>query len=234
MRTIVSGASSNHYRSLNQLLRSVRKWCPTVRLVVWDLGLTEQEVCALETTFAISVRCFNYSKYPAYFDIRVNAGEYAWKPALLGETVQDISDGAVLWLDAGDVVVGPLDPVFEWIETVGLYSTYTSGTVSVWNHPGMFTEIDPVYRSYMSCRMLNGAIIGFDPRHPCGKEFIDTYAKWGCTRTIIAPPGSSRANHRQDQSCLTLIMWHLIKARRLAQFPVQFFGCIQIHRDCDT
>lgn len=81
--------------------------------------------------------------------------------------------------------------------------------------------------------MLNGAIIGIYYQHPIGKEFIETFYKWALTRDIIAPPGSSRANHRQDQSCLTLLMHHLADTHKFQVVSHNPSTMIRVHCDID-
>lgn len=46
-----------------------------------------------------SVRTFDYSRYPSYMSITIARGEYAWKPIIIKEVVDQFP--LVLWLDAG-------------------------------------------------------------------------------------------------------------------------------------
>jgi len=45
------------------------------------------------------VRLFEFWKYPSYFNISIARGEYAWKPVIIKEVVDEYP--LVLWLDAG-------------------------------------------------------------------------------------------------------------------------------------
>jgi hypothetical protein len=209
MNTIITGASSNHFAILQKLLRSIRQYHrpDEVEMVVWDLGLTEQERASLEMEFQSPVRIFDYSKYPSYYDIKVAAGEYAWKPALIKETRQALGERTYIWLDAGDRIMSPLDKLFLFLDTKGFFSNATHGTVQTWTSPKVFESLDPRFQAYIPHKMRNGAIIGFNERFKWVQELMDTYAEWANTKAIIAPEGSNRDNHRQDQSCLTLLYW---------------------------
>lgn len=79
-------------------IRSIRRiHSPeAVSLILWDLGLTSEEVAEIEHLSNNKMRHLNYSAYPDYFNININAGEYAWKPALIYETVKDCSDTVAL------------------------------------------------------------------------------------------------------------------------------------------
>jgi len=209
MNTIITGATSDHLELMKKLLRSVRQFHPTdVELVAWDLGLTAEERTGLMEEFdGLHVRVFDYSKYPAYYNIKVAAGEYAWKPALIRLTRQEFGQRTYLWLDAGDRIQEPLTKLFQFIGGKGFFSNATHGTVARWTYPSVFDGLDPRFEGYKGLRMRNGAIIGFNERLAWVRELMNLYAGWAATKEIIAPEGSSRTNHRQDQSCLTLLYW---------------------------
>jgi hypothetical protein len=225
---IVTGASSNHFLSLKQLLVSLKEKAPEAALIVWDLGLTEQERTYLEGLFMLKIRVFDYNKYPAYYNIAVNAGEYAWKPALIKETVDAEGAGLYLWLDAGNVVIDSLVPLIDFIDRTGLYSNVTSANLT---YPGIFSAIEPHYRQFEQSSMRNGAIIGFNADKEWVRALIERWAAWASDKRIIAPEGSSRRNHRQDQSLLTLLFWEA--AIKYGFDTKAEFKMIKIHMDCD-
>ena len=61
MLTIVTGASSNHFRCLRNLLDSIQRFEPTTRTIVYDLGLSPAELRELR---AYEVRHFAYNQIP--------------------------------------------------------------------------------------------------------------------------------------------------------------------------
>ena len=184
MNTIITGATSDHLELMKKLLRSVRQFHPTdVELVAWDLGLTAEERTGLIKEFdGLHVRVFDYSKYPAYYNIKVAAGEYAWKPALIRLTRQEFGERTYLWLDAGDRIQEPLIKLFQFIAAKGFFSNTTHGTVAKWTHPAVFKALDPRFEGYKGLRMRNGAIIGFNERLPWVRELMNLYAGWASTK----------------------------------------------------
>jgi hypothetical protein len=204
--TIITGASSNHFLSLKQLLNSVKSFCSDARLVVWDLGLTEAERRYLEELFGLTLNVFDYSQYPAHYDITIGAGQYAWKPSLIKETTEMYGDGIYLWLDAGDLVIQKMDTVFDYVSRYGIYSN-TTGLIKSMTHSGVYAKIDKRFSRWEGKAMRNGAVIGFDYSRKWIKELIDTWNSWALENEIIAPSGSDRSNHRQDQSLLSLLFW---------------------------
>ena len=64
---------------------------PDIRLIVFDLGLAEAEKKYLKSTFPMAeLRLFDFSKDPDYFNIRARSGEYAWKPVIVGDVLNEL------------------------------------------------------------------------------------------------------------------------------------------------
>ena len=105
---MVTGADSSHEKSLVQLLRSVEKHEPDLTVIVYDLGLTRNLKDQLIRDFKrVQLRTFKFDRYPTYFDIKINAGEYAWKPVIVHEVLNEFKC-SVCWMDAGNLITGPL------------------------------------------------------------------------------------------------------------------------------
>ena len=119
-------------------------------------------------------------------------------------------------------------PLITFIDNMGLYSNPTS---RVLNHPKLFLEIEPYYKQFEQSTHRNGAIIGFNTKIEWVREVINKWELWAQNKNIIAPPGSNRENHRQDQSLLTLLYW---EAAIKYNFKTNIiFNMIYIHQDCD-
>ena len=225
--TVVSGADETHGASLLQFIQSALEHEGRSRLVIWDLGLRpDQRAAVAEVSPSIEIRTFDYSQYPDWFDIRVNAGEYAWKPVIVAEMVKDCR-GPVLWMDSGCKLTGPLDEFYARIIRNGFNSPNSSGTHLDWTHPKTvrFFGLDPKWRR--GKRNVNAGVVGFDPAHPRGKKLATRWGQLARRRRVIAPPGSSRANHRQDQALLGVLAHRhgLMKGR--TPWPVNFL----VHQD---
>lgn len=231
---IVTGASDNHFRSLLQFLRSV----PSELLAntfVWNLGLSDANVHILETDFPATVkRRFPFESYPAYFDIRVAAGEYAWKPVAIAKTAEEIQDKppVLLWCDAGNRAMHT--DIFQRIEIIirqqGVYTPISWGTVRRWTHPACLDYFailptDPILELWPR----NGAIVGFDLSNAASVTFMNEWARLAQIKECIAPEGSDRENHRQDQAVLTLLYYKYTNNQYLENSELN----IATHQDCD-
>jgi len=235
---IVSGASQNHYISLRQFLGTVNYSLCTC--YVFDLGLNERSKNELSSLENINLRTFKYEDYPPYYNIRVNAGEYAWKPAIIKnlldelESTSQISPNTViLWCDAGDKLPLDMPHIYNYILSSQIYSPSSSGTIRTWTHRGML-EYFSINNgdSILGCTNRNGAIIGFAVGHKHIRDFINRFAELAAIKDCIAPEGSSRANHRQDQALFTILYYKFLEANLMPRCTEDYLG-IRIHCDID-
>jgi Protein of unknown function (DUF1647) len=215
MMIVVTAASSNHAAPLRYMLASLRRLDAHVEC--YDLGLTPSEVRALPRWDGLFYHKFDFDSYPPHVNVAINAGEYAWKPAIVAEVVERTRTAAqpqdILWTDAGSYFHA-LEPIARRIQAGdGLWVRTSSGTIGQWTHPGTLAAlgVDPdVYRNRSNA---DATLIGFATGHrdPSVRERVyrDIVRPWrACAmdRRCIAPEGSSRRNHRQDQAVLSCLV----------------------------
>ena len=212
---IVTGASSNHFGPLQLMLASLRRL--NARVWCYDLGLTEREFARLHRWEGLTLRRFDYAAHPPHMNIEVNAGEYAWKPVIVGEVIDEqrarpaASD--VLWVDAG-CYFHSLDGIRQRIAgSGGLYVRTSAGDVARYTHPGMFAYFGEEMAPYAALPNADATLIGFAigsaPPEQAEAVYDQVLMPWrrcAMTRQCIAPDGSSRKNHRQDQAVLTYLV----------------------------
>ena len=228
---IVTGANAKHFWTLLNLLNSIEAHEPGAAVVTYDLGLSEEQRQTLVHTYRRHThRRFPFEDYPAHFDMSRGAGAYAWKPVIVAACLEEFGPragvDAVLWLDAGCALRRPLEAFRESVRQHGFHSPRSPGTVERWTHPatlahfavggtlaappaaGAGREPAPVLppnarvRQY---RMLSAGILGLDHARGGVRELVAAWAACALERDCIAPDGSSRENHRQDQSALSIL-----------------------------
>ena len=133
--TIVTGSDASHAKSLLNLLKSIKKYEANCKPFVYDLGLTEEQRDRILSTFDCTLRTFEFDKYPSHVNIKVNAGQYAWKPIIIEEVARE-STGVICWMDAGNILTGSLNRLYRETHRRG-YSPYSSGRLPEWTHTGM-------------------------------------------------------------------------------------------------
>ena len=235
---IVTGASENHSRSLFQFLSTVN--FNAFDCVVYDLGLHKDSLTIIQQTYprALYVR-FDYSKYPYYYNIAVNAGEYAWKPAIIYEVLTHIKTNMcpteiLIWCDAGNKFKNlGLTTLVNTIYQTNIYSPISVDPLRTWTHPATcaWFGID-IHSQFSDLINRNGAVLGFNISDLTVQSFIEEFAKCASIKECIAPEGSSRGNHRQDQAVFT-VLYYQFKIRHSQQIqPIcDMYLDVSIHND---
>jgi hypothetical protein len=212
---VVTAASSNHFGALVQMLQSLRRL--DARVECYDIGLTPAEVRALPRWGGVVHRTFDYAAHPAHLRVTINAGEYAWKPVIVAEVVDRARAGTtpcdVLWADAG-CYFDAIEPIARRIrETGGLWVRTSAGTMREWTHPLMFEYLHADPEHYGGMRNADATLVGFavGSAPPAARDAVyrDIVVAWkdcALEKVCIAPPGSSRRNHRQDQAVLSYLV----------------------------
>tara|TARA_B100001121_G_C18699031_1_gene626467 strand:- start:2731 stop:3474 length:744 start_codon:yes stop_codon:yes gene_type:complete len=221
---IISGASDNHSKSLIQFIQSVINHNDTnIILVIYDLGLNKENKNKInllheKENIKMIIKTFDYSKYPDYFNIKINAGQYAWKPVIIKECFDTIcnlyEDNILLWMDAGNMITGSIKKLETLIKNNNIYSPITSGGIlknrhtdvdKGWVHHKTYNLIGNNIRQNYNMRA--GGTIGFNCNNCWVIELISKFSEYACNKDIIAPEGSNRLNHRQDLSILTILFY---------------------------
>lgn len=227
--TLVTGANSRHFKSLLQLLSSIGEHEPDSPVVVHDLGLHRLERAELVARFPQHrLLKFKFKRYPKHVNIRSNRGQYAWKPIIVWRALTRAA-GPVCWMDAGNVLTERLDGIREGLRRHGFYSAKSRGTITDWTHPGMLDYLGVTQEWASGKRNLTGACVAFDPRLLPALRLAKSWRDEALIEDCIAPPGSSRENHRQDQALLTVLAY---KAGFAAAIHSNRLGFVT-HQDID-
>jgi hypothetical protein len=227
----VSGADSSHFKSLCQLVQSILTHEPNSKIVIYDLGFDKKQTIYFKSTFpAIILREFNYVSYPSYFNIKKNAGEYAWKPVII-ESILNEYKCDICWMDAGNIIIKPLDKIRKILNTVGFYSPLSQGKISNWTHPKTLELFNTTDKSTLKKKNLNGACVAASYDNLNARELIGSWSKYAQQKEYIAPEGSGRHNHRQDQALLSVLAHKLIPDTAECMTKSKFG--FKIHQDID-
>jgi len=227
---LVTGSDSSHFKSLCQFLTSACEHSDDItQIVVYDLGLESIELEELLTKFPnIILKTFQFSKYPQYFDIKTNAGEYAWKPTILTKILTEYKCAAC-WMDAGNVLTMQTKRLRKLTKLLGLYSPLSSGTLAEWTHKSTL-EYLKVSKKIQEQINLTGGCVSIDYANPKALSLAKKWSEYAMVKECIAPNGSNRENHRQDQSLLSILSYQVGIPNKLALKLLPPTG-IQFHQD---
>ncbi|ORX65552.1 hypothetical protein K493DRAFT_194356, partial [Basidiobolus meristosporus CBS 931.73] len=150
---------------------------------------------------------FDFAKYPQFWDVNKSRGEYGWKAGIINE-VADEFPGTILWMDSGNRVFPHfLRKAVKYVDEHGFWSPVSSGKVKDYTHPGVFEYFKDQMTNYAELRNCNGAMIGINSlNQTVMNSLVRPFKECALIKDCIAPKGSSRANHRQDQAILTYLV----------------------------
>ncbi|HEV8390683.1 MAG TPA: hypothetical protein VGQ35_12620, partial [Dongiaceae bacterium] len=126
-----------------------------------------------------------------------------WKPVLIRETME-ASQGAVLWMDAGNLVHERLERVRGVLATTGFYSPTSSGDVERFTHPQVLALLD-ARPEILKDANRNGAIIGFG-RNEVGLELSRIWRDCALREEIMHPSDWTKDSWRSDQAILSVLV----------------------------
>ena len=227
MLTLITGASSNHFKTLLNFLIRNEPFIKPYRVVVYDLGLTEKENQVLTKNFPQYLHCkFDYSKYPDYFNIKIEAGQYAWKPVIIHEVAAKFG-GYICWMDSGNLIYEDLRVLINVIKTHKIYTPRSSMHLKRWVHPGTLKYLN--YIGNLFLRNRSGGYFACDYSLKFVKDFVNDWKNGALIKECIAPEGSHRKNHRQDQAVLS-VLFH--QYQKKYKFPIkESIKCVTFYND---
>ena len=217
--TVVTAADHTHRCVLLNLLRSIHASNPGTHVVVYDIGVSGAhpsldlpsltKAAGLDTDGhrTATLRRFPYKLYPRWFNVNESAGEYAWKPAIIKMAADEF--GLVLWMDAGDEVSptrGGLGRIEALVKAKGFYSPASTGKFTRWTHNGMLRHFGLPLHKHATWSNCNAALVGMNRDSLAYKLVLEPWHACAMNRSCIAPKGSSRRNHRQDQAALSCVV----------------------------
>lgn len=237
----ITGASSSHQKSLLKLIESINIYVPDSEIYVFDLGLQKHYRDILENInlkFKLNILKYNFGEKPRWMNIgNNNKGFWAWKSDCIKivESIYKNKDPnthvTFIWFDAGNKMVGNPVLVQRYIQKYGFWSAASTGKVKDWTfHKTIDLVIgDQKFNDYEN---LNGAMLGFNTRNKIAMLLLEEWWNLSKNKELIAPKGSNRLNHRQDQSLLTLLAYKLGIAPTELGLRIHFDSILQ-HQDID-
>jgi hypothetical protein len=202
---LITAFDDSHFHSGLQLLTSIEDFNLMIDVYVYNLGLDELQMNSIQEMFPkVKLVNFDFCKYPDYFNVKLNAGQYAWKATIVSYFLSKDFEH-LLWLDAGDKFIGNLENIQKLIDKYGFFAVPTSNTIKELTHKDSILKLG-LNPHECNQLQLSAAFIGFCLKNQAVAKLIEEWAGYSKREEIIAPPGSDRSNHRQDQSIFNLLV----------------------------
>jgi hypothetical protein len=223
---IITGASFSYFARLKNLVGSILLHDPARIIVVYDLGLNEEQAAELASWGVVveSIEGVHVTKLHGESGEGWDRSSYSFKPQVLSHALAKYR--CVLWLDSSFEIHSPLDCLLNYIEANGLLlsvnnwlfpSAYAHPAslqhFGVW-HPANNVSLHQAVQEQIAASGLplevQSGIVGISSSH---RHVLDLVVQpWvECARLsqCIAPDGSDKSNHRQDQTVLNAIIFSI-------------------------
>jgi len=190
-------------------------------LIIYDLGLNDENkkiIHELNEIYSFTFKKFDYNSYPEHVDIKKYNGlfcSYSFKPIIIYNEANNESNKGkyIIWMDSANRFnKNSIEMVCNSVVKYGIYSPISANQNTIesieLNHRDCvaqynITEYEHIYS--LTSRSANVVAIDYNSR--CGFSILNDWYKASLDKDIICPNGSSRNNHRQDQTVLSILMY---------------------------
>ena len=204
-KRLVTAANGAFSRCLLQLLLSLERsgQASGLQVIVFDLGMSKPQRQHLIDRFSwIDLRDPELNDGPEHLS---QLASFAWKPTLIARVLEE-SDAPLLWLDSACVVTGSLEPIWQHLHQHGVWSPFGGGSrMDYRTHPGMLDYLK-AGEPERGARFRSACTCAFDPAHPIALEVVRLWRELAWDPQALLPDGCCNANHRYDQSLLTVLL----------------------------
>ncbi|WKY16512.1 hypothetical protein Q1695_001289 [Nippostrongylus brasiliensis] len=108
----ITAFSQSHFMEGKRLVASIRKFHKTVKIVVYDIGLTLKGAARVKRWCHVEYRRFSFENYPPYFK---QLYTFRWKPIVIAEALRDF--GVIWYMDTSVILEkGDLGHVHALVE----------------------------------------------------------------------------------------------------------------------
>ena len=210
-RVVLTGLNDNYFQHLEQLIGSLKLWASDITIEIVDLGLSIENIDRINKWGGrIKVVPFNFQNYPTHVK---DLGTYAFKILAIKEGLDRHHPNGILWIDAG-LVVRDLDRAWHEMDgSEGKFFIARMPTLSEhafpwgdssFHHPKTMEklEIDKVNMLQTQCE---AGVQGWNKQGSFYEKAFPLLVSCALDVGCIAPIGSNRQNHLQDQTVLNAV-----------------------------
>ena len=202
-KRIVTAANSDYFHSLLTLLTTnYHRNDPTLKIDIWDLGLTEKQRNFLKTPLKqhITLRAVGELGEPPYQDaFSVSPRSFTWKPWIIRKSISESE--SLLWLDAGVAIVKNLEPIFSRINKSGYLLLRNNRYLNRDFTSSECVRILEANHDELIAPQIHGNILGFSNSIE-SKNLINDWCDYMSNSRVAI---SDELNHRHDQSVISIL-----------------------------
>jgi len=203
------------------MINFIQKYCESNldfnNLIIYDYGLNENnlnKIIKYKTLYGFEIVKFDYCNYPEHVDLDKYTGvhcNYAFKPISIYNTCLENPNKKIIWMDcANNFNSTAINDILNILQNQSIYSPICCKIGSIESIELHHIDVIRHFELENDIHLIpqrSGCLFGVDYSSICGKNIVNDWYNCSLNKNIIAPEGSSRNNHRQDQSVLTMLMY---------------------------
>ena len=218
---IVTAANNSYIKTVIDFIEKFFINCESINLIVYDIGLSKTNIILIEqlkNTYNFEFKTLNYDLYPEHVNVNKYKGlfcSYAFKPVIIYNEANNSSNinKNIIWMDSAnrfDKTI--INNICNSVNKNGFYSPISNdrGTIESieLNHPVTvkllgLTELEHKTKLYS----ISANLVGINYASECGNKILNEWYNYSLNKEIIMPKDSSRNNHRQDQTILSILIY---------------------------
>lgn len=187
-------------------------------IIIYNLGLNETNLQKVKYILnnKSEIKNFDYKEYPEHVNLDKFNGlycSYAFKPIIIYNEANSNNNIPIIWLDcACRATIEILNNIIDAINIFGFYcpiGNYEKTIESIeLNHPQTLNLLGITKNQHINeLQTRLACVCGVNYNSLNGNEILNDWYNYSLDKKIIMPNGSSRNNHRQDQTVLSALMY---------------------------
>jgi hypothetical protein len=189
-------------------------------IIVYNLGLNEINLQKVKYILnnKSEIKNFDYKEYPEYVNLNKFNGlycSYAFKPIIIYNEANSNNNTniPIIWLDSAcRATIETLNKIVDSISLYGFYcpiGNYEKTIESIeLNHPQTLNLLGITKNQHINeLQTRLACVCGVKYNTFNGNIILNDWYKYSLEKKFIMPDGSSRNNHRQDQTVLSALMF---------------------------
>lgn len=215
---IISGCNDNYILTMIDFIKKYSEnQLDFNKLIIYVYSLNEtnlNKIIKYKNLYSFEIVKFDYSNYPEHVNLDKYTGlqcNYAFKPISIYNACLENPNKKIIWMDSANRFNSTsINDILNILQNQYIYSPIACRKGSIesieLHHIDVIRHFELENDIHLIPQRSSG-LFGVDYSSICGKNIMNEWYKCSLNKNIIAPEGSSRNNHRQDQSVLSMLMY---------------------------
>jgi hypothetical protein len=191
------------------------------KLIFYNLGFNEKNlklIKNLQSKFNFELKELNFNNYPEHVNLKIYNGlncSYAFKPIIIYNEANEKKNEnkIIIWMDSANRFSKEnVNEIITIVSFEGFYSPISAEKKSIeaieLNHFKTLNYFNISQQEhYNELESISANLVAFNYSSETGNFILNKWYEASLKEEVIMPKGSSRNNHRQDQTVLSILIY---------------------------